>query len=339
VTGAIQEEVPSALAGERVDRAVSLLTGCSRSEATALVEAGEVSLGGRVVTTRSRKLQVGEVLEVASVPEHAAPVGPEADPEVLLDVVHEDDDVLVVDKPAGLVVHPGAGHAERTLVHGLLALHPEVASVGELDRPGIVHRLDAGTSGLLVVARTDAAHESLTAQLGARSVDRRYDALVWGHPEAAAGLIDAPIGRSSRQRTAMAVTADGREARTRYEVVRRFRAPAAVSLLSCRLDTGRTHQIRVHLQAIGHAVVGDDRYRGVRPALDAPRPLLHAAHLGFDHPSTGERLSFDAPVPADFQVVLDRLVEVEVDGEDLEGGGEPARGRDDDDDGGVAPPS
>jgi 23S rRNA pseudouridine1911/1915/1917 synthase len=296
-----------------VDRAVSLLTGCSRSEASALVESGEVSIGGRVVTTRSRKLQAGDLLEVASVPEPREAPLPEADADVVLDVVHEDAEVVVVDKPAGLVVHPGAGHAERTLVHGMLALHPEVAAVGEADRPGIVHRLDAGTSGLLVVARTQAAYDSLTGQLGDREVDRRYDALVWGHPEADAGLIDAPIGRSSRQRTAMAVTSDGREARTRYEVVQRYRSPAAVALLSCRLETGRTHQIRVHLQAIGHAVVGDDRYRGVRPAIDAPRPLLHAAHLGFDHPTSGVRLTFDAPLPSDFQAVLDSLVVAEPD--------------------------
>jgi 23S rRNA pseudouridine1911/1915/1917 synthase len=302
---AAHEVVPAALDGERVDRVVALVLDCSRHDAAALVAAGEVQVDGRVVHKVSQRLHEGELLEVATAPEVRDP-RPVADAGVAVAVVYEDPEVLVVDKPAGLVVHPGAGHEEGTLVHGLLALHPELAEVGEADRPGIVHRLDAGTSGLLVVARTPDAYRSLTGQLERRAVDRRYDALVWGHPEADAGLIDAPIGRSSRRRTAMAISADGRDARTRYEVVRRYEEPE-VSLLSCTLETGRTHQIRVHLQAIGHAVVGDDRYRGVRPALAAPRPMLHAAHLGFDHPGTGERATFDSARPADFEAVLARL--------------------------------
>jgi 23S rRNA pseudouridine1911/1915/1917 synthase len=301
----VREEVPAALDGERIDRVVALLLDCSRQEAAALLAAGDVQVGGRAVAKGSHRLHQGDVLEVLALPE-VKDHRPLADPSVAVVVVHEDDDVVVVDKQAGLVVHPGSGHEQATLVHGLLARFPELAEVGEPDRPGIVHRLDGGTSGLLVVARTPVAYGSLTEQLGERSVDRRYDALVWGHPEAEAGLIDAPIGRSPRRRTAMAVSADGREARTRYEVVHRYAQPE-VALLSCTLETGRTHQIRVHLQAIGHAVVGDDRYRGMRPALAVARPLLHAAHLGFEHPTSGERLSFDAPRPDDFEQVVERL--------------------------------
>lgn len=322
MSGVAREVVPDALAGERVDRAVAMLLDCSRTEASTLVDEGHVRVDGKPVRSRSQRLHAGEVLELASAPPPPADHRPTADPSVEVHVVHQDRDVFVVDKPPGLVVHPGAGHLEGTLVHGLLALDPALAEVGDADRPGIVHRLDAGTSGLLVVARTEEAYRSLTTQLGARTVERRYDTLVWGHLEADAGLIDAPIGRSSRQRTAMAVVSDGREARTRYEVRRRYQRPAPVSRLTCRLETGRTHQVRVHLQAIGHAIVGDERYRGARPALPAPRPLLHAAHLGFEHPSTGARLHFDAPVPDDLQAVLDLLEAAAEPADEGEGEGE-----------------
>lgn len=312
MSGAAREEVPAALDGERVDRVVALVLDCSRQEAAALLAAGEVQVGGKVVAKGSLRLHEGDVLEVASAPPEKDP-RPVPDPDVPVAVVHEDPEVLVVDKPAGMVVHPGSGNDHRTLVHGLVARYPEVAEVGEPDRPGIVHRLDVGTSGLLAVARTPGAYESLTEQLGGRTVERRYDVLVWGHPDADAGLIDAPIGRSPRRRTSMAVSADGRDARTRYEVLHRYPSPE-VALLSCTLETGRTHQIRVHLQAIGHPVVGDDRYRGARPALPAPRPMLHAAHLGFEHPTTGERLAFDAPRPDDLVAVLDDLAAAEAEG-------------------------
>jgi 23S rRNA pseudouridine1911/1915/1917 synthase len=222
-------------------------------------------------------------------------------------VVHADADVVVVDKPAGLVIHPGSGVDRGTLVNGLLHRFPEIASVGDPARPGIVHRLDRGTTGLLVVARTPAAYEALVAQLSAREVERQYAALVWGVPDSPAGLVDAPIGRSARDATKMAVTADGREARTRYEVRRTFTGPAPTALLSCRLETGRTHQIRVHLAAIGHAVVGDATYGGRRPAIPLDRPFLHAERLSFDHPVTGERMTFESPLPADLRAVLDGL--------------------------------
>jgi 23S rRNA pseudouridine1911/1915/1917 synthase len=193
-------------------------------------------------------------------------------------------------------------------VNGLLALDPGIANVGDPARPGIVHRLDRDTSGLLVVARTPQAHARLVAALSERRVERAYDALVWGVPDARRGVIDAPIGRSVHRRTRMAVRGEGRAARTRYEVVREFSRPK-VALLDCRLETGRTHQIRVHLAAIGHPVVGDATYGGARQSLPLDRPFLHARHLAFDHPVTGERVEVDEPLPPDLQAVLDGLVE------------------------------
>jgi 23S rRNA pseudouridine1911/1915/1917 synthase len=243
-------------------------------------------------------------IDIAELPADALP---EPDASVPVDVVYEDADVLVVDKPPGLVVHPGAGQEEGTLVNGLLAVHPEVVMVGDAHRPGIVHRLDRDTSGLLVVGLTAAAYTALVAALGDRRVERRYSALVWGVPEAPRGVIDAPIGRSPRHPTRQAVVAGGRPARTRYEVRARYDRPAELALLRCHLETGRTHQIRVHLASIGHPVVGDRDYGGVRAALTVPRMFLHAEHLAFDHPVTGEALAFDAPLPADLAAVLTGL--------------------------------
>jgi 23S rRNA pseudouridine1911/1915/1917 synthase len=300
------DEVPPALGGQRVDRVVAMLTGLSRTEATTLVDAGAVQVNGRVVTRGADRLAVG-ALVVIDAPEVAAAVGPTPEPGVEVPVVFADDTVIVVDKPADMVVHPGNGHEQGTMVAGLLARFPEIASVGDLYRPGVVHRLDRGTSGLLMVARTAEAYESLVGQLSARTVERRYRTLVWGHPDSVRGLVDAPIGRSPKHPTKMAVVADGKEARTRYEVEQRFTEPAETALLTCRLETGRTHQIRVHMTAIGHAVVGDDRYQGARESLPLHRPFLHAEHLAFDHPASGERMAFDAPLPADLRTVLDTL--------------------------------
>lgn len=300
------ETVPAALDGQRIDRVVAMVTGLSRTEATALVAAGGVSVDGQVIARGKDRLTEGQVLRLA-VPDQVADPRPAADPSVVVPIVHVDDDVIVIDKPAELVVHPGAGHADGTLVNGLLALFPELAEVGQPDRPGIVHRLDRGTSGLLAVARSERAYESLVAQLQARTVVRRYRTLVWGHPESQHGLIDAPLGRSPRHPTRMAVIADGKEARTRYEVERLLHEPTPTAELTCRLETGRTHQIRVHLSAIGHAVVGDDRYHGARQSLVCPRPFLHAEHLGFSHPVTGDHVAFDSPLPADLVEVLARV--------------------------------
>jgi 23S rRNA pseudouridine1911/1915/1917 synthase len=300
------EQIPDALDGERLDRVVALITSESRSRAGELVDGGLVLVGGAVVTTRSRKVRAGDVVEVRHDPDALAAL-PRADPSVAVPVVHEDDDVVVVDKPPGLVVHPGAGNRDGTLVNGLLARYPEIASVGDPARPGIVHRLDKGTSGLLVIARSERAYESLVSQLAGRTASRGYVALVWGHVDPPQGVVDAPIGRSDREPTKMAVSAHGREARTHYARTAAFREPRPTSLLSCHLETGRTHQIRVHLAAIGHPVVGDDRYGGARAPLHVDRPFLHAATLAFDHPATGERLEFSSPLPDDLAAVLATL--------------------------------
>jgi 23S rRNA pseudouridine1911/1915/1917 synthase len=297
------ERVPAALAGERVDRVVAMLTGMPRADVAVLVDAGGVRLRGQVVSTRSTRVAEGDELEVdVPPPVEAAITAPE--PDVDVPVVFVDDDIIVVDKPPAMVVHPGAGNTAGTMVSGLLARFPELAAVGEPDRPGVVHRLDKGTSGLLVVARTPQAYESLVTQLSARTVARTYLALVWGHPEPATGVVDAPIGRSRRDPTRMAVSSTGREARTRYEVLQRFTQPIDASLLECKLETGRTHQIRVHLGAIGHPIVGDPRYRGARASFPAPRPFLHAHALAFDHPATGEPVEFSSPLPDDLTAVL-----------------------------------
>jgi 23S rRNA pseudouridine1911/1915/1917 synthase len=301
-----RERLPAALAGERLDRVVALVTGASRAEAAALVAEGGVSVNGRAVTAKAHRVAEDDEVAVSwSPPEVGAGLGP--DPSVAFVVVYEDDDVVVIDKPAGLVVHPGAGNDAGTLVHGLLARYPEMAEVGQPERPGIVHRLDKETSGLLMVARSAEAYDDLVAQLASRLVDRRYLALAWGTFERSAGMIDAPVGRSAKEPTRMAVTERGREAITHFEVRTAFHDPVAVTLLDCKLETGRTHQIRVHLAAIGHPVVGDDRYRGVRSSLPVPRLFLHAGALAFDHPVTGEPLSFTVALPADLQAVLDRL--------------------------------
>jgi 23S rRNA pseudouridine1911/1915/1917 synthase len=309
--GRAAETVPAALAGERVDRVVALLTGVTRAEAAELVATGRVRVGGAVVAVRSRRVAAGDELVVELRPPPHAVLEP--DPDVPVEVVFADDHVIVVDKAPGVVVHPGAGQAGGTLVHGLLARFPDLAGLGELTeggdarRPGIVHRLDKGTSGLLVVARTPAAAASLVAQLGARTVGRRYDALAWGRFDAGGGLIDAPIGRSDADPTRMAVVASGREARTRYQVTATYEHPDRVTRLACQLETGRTHQIRVHLAAIGHPVVGDDRYGGAHGPIACPRPFLHAASLSFVHPATGQTVSFDSPLPGDLAAVLASL--------------------------------
>jgi 23S rRNA pseudouridine1911/1915/1917 synthase len=295
--------VPAALEGERLDRAVALLTGWPRAAVQTLLDDGSVLVDGRAIA-KSHRLREGAVIELLAEPEADAP--PVADPAVELDVRYADDDVVVVHKPADLVVHPGAGHARGTLVNGLLARFPDIAAVGDPMRPGIVHRLDRDTSGLLVAARSARAYDALVTALAAHEIERRYLALVWGRLASPRGLIDAPIGRSESRRTRMAVREAGKPARTEYEVRAVYDDPVC-SLLACRLETGRTHQIRVHLAAIGHPVAGDGTYGGARDQLPLDRPFLHAAVLAFAHPVTAEQLRFDEALPIELQTVLDRL--------------------------------
>ncbi len=297
--------VPAPLDGVRVDKAVALVADVSRSSVNALIDQGRITVDGVAVRSRSAVLKVGQVLSIEVSDDGVVPA-PVADPSVHFGVVHEDADIIVVDKPAGLVVHPGAGHRTGTLVHGLLARYPDLtvlaADAGtDPDRPGIVHRLDRGTSGLMVVARTPSSYQSLVAQLGSRQVTRRYRTLVLGTVEGESGVVDAPIGRSVSSPTRMAVSRRGKEARTRYHVEQRFDEPAPATLLTATLETGRTHQIRVHLSAIGHPVVGDDVYARGRslPGAVIDRPFLHAYALGLDHPGTGLPVSFESELPDD----------------------------------------
>ncbi len=307
----LSEELPDALDGERIDRVVAMLTSCSRAEAADALAAGTVRVGDRVVTKPSHRVAVGDRVTVDADPARP-PVEVHADADVEFEVLHVDDHVIVVDKPAGLVVHPGPGHSGSTLVHGLLARFPDLdpasgTLVGEPERPGLVHRLDRGTSGLLVVARTPEAHESLVSQLSTHAVERVYTALVWRHPEHDHGIVDAPVGRSRRDPLKMTVAVDGRPARTHYDVDRTYLEPIEAALLTCRLETGRTHQIRVHLSSIGHPVVGDPMYGGARASFPVDRPVLHARQLAFVHPGTGEEVTFTSPLPPDLAAVLDRL--------------------------------
>jgi 23S rRNA pseudouridine1911/1915/1917 synthase len=299
-------EVPALLDSVRVDRAISMLTGLSRSESHALVERGQVRLDDVVVTRSSTQLAAGQRL--AAELRTAVPAALAGEPDVVVDVVVEDPDFVVVDKAPGLVVHPGAGHAGGTLVAGLLARYPELAELAALPdqdpmRPGIVQRLDRGTSGLLVVARTELALRSLSSQLAARSVERRYVGMVEGELDGE-GVVDAPLGRSLRTPTKMAVRPGGRPARTGYRVTSHLVEPPR-TLLDLALETGRTHQIRVHLAAIGRPIVNDPRYgRRREPALDEGRLFLHAAVLGFEHPRSGATVRTESALPGDLAELL-----------------------------------
>lgn len=286
--------VEAEAAGMRLDRWLAgRLPAHSRARLREAIETGHVRVDG-AARKPAHRLRGGEAVSVEVPPPDPEEVVPEP---IALRIVHEDADVLVVDKPAGMVVHPGAGQSRGTLVAAVLAHAPDTAGVGGPRRPGIVHRLDKGTSGLLVVAKTPAAYASLTAQLAARTVSRRYVALVHGRIRGAGGTVDAPIGRHPQQRIRMAIRPDGRRAVTRYAVLERFDAHTWVE---ARLETGRTHQIRVHLASLGHPVYNDAVYgRGTGTAVPVAFEglALHASALAFAHPITQQRMQFEAPIP------------------------------------------
>jgi 23S rRNA pseudouridine1911/1915/1917 synthase len=295
----------------------------SRARMRALVEEGRVTRNGMAVSDLSYRVKQGEEYVVDIPPARAARPEGQAIP---LDIIYEDDALIVVMKPAGLVVHPAAGNQDHTLVNALIAhCGASLSGIGGEKRPGIVHRLDKDTSGLMVVAKTDRAHHALSKQFAAHGRDgkltRSYTALVWGEPKLRSGTIEANIARSTHNRLKMATTKTaGREAITHFEVQDTFGNPVLVSLLECQLETGRTHQIRVHMASIGHPLLGDATYGSghktresklpdkARTALKAlNRQALHAHHLGFEHPISKERMEFDAPPPADLQELLDAL--------------------------------
>jgi 23S rRNA pseudouridine1911/1915/1917 synthase len=306
-------DVGEAGAGARLDRWLAQrLPELSRARVQSLIEDGHVLLEGRPARASAR-LKAGQRLTVdVPAPVEAAPRAEN----IPLTVVHQDAHLLVVDKPAGLAVHPGAGRPGGTLVNALLFHVRDLSGVGGVLRPGIVHRLDRGTSGLMVVAKDDAAHRALAAQFAARTVEKEYAALVLGVPMSRQGRVSAPIGRHPVQRQRMSVRArGGREALTSYTVVQ---ALDGAALLRVRIHTGRTHQIRVHLASIGHPVAGDREYGGTRTPASRrarsrellaalKRPALHAVRLSFTHPSSGERLTFESPLPADLREVLEGL--------------------------------
>jgi 23S rRNA pseudouridine1911/1915/1917 synthase len=296
-------EVPAELGGERADKVVSALTGVSRSLARRLVEEGAATFdGARVLPRQSAFSGQRVVVEVPAPPPALVPE------KVPFDVRYEDAHLAVVDKPPGVVVHPGAGRREGTLAAGILHRWPAVRGVGEEGRWGIVHRLDQDTSGLLVVALTIDAWQALRRAMATHLVERTYLALVHGLPEAATGTVEAPLGRHPQQRGRVRVDSAGRPSRTHYRCLAVWPA-RRLSLLEVRLETGRTHQIRVHLASIGHPVVADPRYG--RDDGIAPRLFLHAARLHFSHPITGEEVVVESPLPADLVAALTGLGEPE----------------------------
>jgi 23S rRNA pseudouridine1911/1915/1917 synthase len=286
---------------ERLDKTIAdSVPDLSRATAQRLIKAGAVTVNERP-SKPSYRVQAGDEIAVHVPAELPAQAVAE---DIPLDVVYEDETMLVVNKPAGMVVHPAPGHAGGTLVNALLAHCPQIGDVGGAQRGGIVHRLDKDTSGLLLVAKDEAAHAALQRQFKRRQVAKTYLALVEGHAHPREGVIEAPVGRDKRQRQKMAVVRSGREARTTYRAVEYF---AEHTLLEVRPHTGRTHQIRVHLAWMGYPVVGDEVYGYRRQRLLQGRHFLHAARLRFTHPVSGEELEFEAPLPPELAMILKRL--------------------------------
>jgi 23S rRNA pseudouridine1911/1915/1917 synthase len=298
--------VPDGLAGERVDAGLAKLLGLSRTRAAAIADEGGVEVDFRAVG-RSDRLPAGALLSVRW--EEAAELTIEPIVVPGMGVVYEDDDLIVVDKPAGVAAHPSPGWTGPTVVGGLAAAGVRVSTSGAAERAGVVHRLDAGTSGLMVVAKSESAYTALKRAFKERTVDKVYLALAQGHPDPTSGTIDAPLGRHPKAEYRFAVVMDGRPSVTHYDTLEAFRA---ATLMEVHLETGRTHQIRVHFAYLRHPLVGDTMY-GADPVLaqrlGMERQWLHAARLGFDHPGTGERMSFESPLPPELQHALDLLAE------------------------------
>lgn len=298
--------VPDGLEGSRVDAGLAKLLGFSRSFAAEIAEAGGVTVDGREAG-KSDRLSAGSWLEVSWQPKSDVEIVPIAVPE--LTIVHDDDDIVVIDKPVGVAAHPSVGWEGPTVLGALAAAGFRISTSGAAERAGIVHRLDAGTSGLMVVAKSEHAYTVLKRAFHDRTVEKIYHAVVQGHPDPLTGTIDAPIGRHPRSDWKFAVVADGKPSVTHYETIEAF--PSA-SLLEIHLETGRTHQIRVHMAAQRHPCVGDAMY-GADPVLSAKlglsRQWLHAVQLSFDHPATGEWVTFTTTYPADLQHALDVLRE------------------------------
>jgi 23S rRNA pseudouridine1911/1915/1917 synthase len=297
--------IPDGLDGERLDAALARMFGLSRAQAAELIGNGAVLVGGRPAS-KSDRVPAGEWLEV-TLPPPPVPVTLTPEPVPGLTVVHEDGDIIVVDKPVGVAAHPTPGWTGPTVLQGLLAGGHTVATSGAAERQGIVHRLDANTTGVMVVAKSERAYSLLKQAFRDRAVDKRYHALVQGHPDPLRGTVDAPIGRHPSGDGRFAIVADGRPSVTHYDTLEAFRA---ASLLDVRLETGRTHQIRVHMAAIRHPCVGDRLY-GADPVLAArlglTRQWLHAVQLGFAHPEDGRRVEFASGYAADLQHALDVL--------------------------------
>jgi 23S rRNA pseudouridine1911/1915/1917 synthase len=289
-------------AGDRIDKVVSTLDPeWSRSQVQQWIKDGNVLVNGAQIKT-NYKCSLNDKLEI-NIPEPEAldVVAEEMD----LEIFYEDADVLVVNKPKGMVVHPAPGHMTGTLVNGLMAHCKDLSGINGVLRPGIVHRIDKDTSGLLMVAKNDMAHESLVNQLVAKTVTRKYKALVHGNIQHDHGTIDAPLGRDQRDRQSMTVVDNGKNAVTHFNVLERFKD---FTFVECQLETGRTHQIRVHMKYIGYPLAGDPKY-GPKKTLDLGGQALHAGLLGFDHPRTGEYLEFEAPLPEYFVKLLNDLRE------------------------------
>jgi 23S rRNA pseudouridine1911/1915/1917 synthase len=296
--------------GDRLDRALATLAGISRSQARRWIDEGRVRVDGEPGRA-SQAVAIGAVLEAVAPEPTPSPLAPEP---IALAILHEDEDLIVIDKPAGLVVHPAPGHPGGTLVNALLHHCRDLSGIGGVLRPGIVHRLDRGTSGVLVAAKHDEAHRSLALQFQEHSVEREYRALVRGLPASESGRVDRPLGRHPSDRKRMSVAARGRmrEAHTAWRVLRRF-AASGISLLAVHPETGRTHQIRVHLASQSLPILGDPVYgRAARSHPLLTRPALHAAVLGLTHPRTGLRIRFESPFPADLEALVASLEQGEA---------------------------